>query len=117
LRLRNVILVLVAVAFAAWVIGSLMRVEPVVVLESNLSRSGDSVSVAGKLKNTGSDSGPLDVEIRYYDPSGKSLAVDHVSINTLKAGDELNFHTTPRPIAEASQFSIYLNHGRNPYGN
>jgi hypothetical protein len=115
---RGAILVLVgSLLFVAYVFYSLFGVEPVKVAQSRMVRSGDQVFVEGELHNTGEDVGAIDVEVRYFDRSGHSLARDDVAIGSLKSGAGAKFKSVPRHLVDAAEFSIYLNHGRNPYGN
>ena len=115
---RGAILVLVgSLLFVAYVFYSLMGVEPVKVAQSRMVHSGDQVFVEGELQNTGADIGAIDVEVRYFDSGGHSLARDNVTISSLKSGAGAKFKSVPRHLDEAAEFSIYLNHGRNPYGN
>ena len=106
-----------ALAFAGYVFYALLGVEPVKVAHSRMVRSGQQVFVEGELRNTGEDTGPLEVEVRYFDRGGHSLGKDEVAIDGLKGGGVANFRSAPRQLEEAVDFSIYLNHGRNPYGN
>ncbi|MGO9450228.1 MAG: FxLYD domain-containing protein [Candidatus Binataceae bacterium] len=117
MRIRKIALVAVAAAFVGWVFYSLMHVEPVRVVESNLRHEDGQVFVEGKLENTGADVGPIDLEIHYYDNTGRALGQDKVVIDGLKGGAAARFRTPVRTLDGVSEFSIYLNHGRNPYGN
>jgi len=62
MRKGGVIVLLGALCFAAYVLYSLTGVEPVKVGDTRLIRSGDQVSVEGDVRNTGDDTGPLQVE-------------------------------------------------------
>lgn len=115
---KSAIIVLVgAVCFAAYVFYSLTGVEPVKVADTRLVRSGDQVSVEGDVRNTGDDSGPLQLEVHYFDRDGHSIGKDVVSMDGLRHGAAAHFKSSPRPDDGVADFSIYLNHGRNPYGN
>ena len=115
---RGAIIVLVgALCFAAYVFYSLTGVEPVKVADTRLVRSGDQVSVEGDVRNTGDDSGPLQLEVHYFDRDGHSIGKDVVSMDGLRHGAAAHFKSLPRPDDGVADFSIYPNHGRNPYGN
>jgi hypothetical protein len=115
---RSAILILAgSILFAGYVFYSLLGVEPVKVAQSRLVHSGDQVFVEGELRNTGEDVGAIDVEVRYFDRGGHSLASDKVQVGSLKSGAAAKFRSAPRHLDDAAEFSIYLNHGRNPYGN
>lgn len=110
-------MLVVAAGFAAFVFYSLTRVEPVKVVRSGLKRSGGEVCVTGELRNTGKKSGPLDLEVHYFDKSGREIGQDKIVVAAMARGAETNFRTPERALPGVSEFSIYLNHGRNPYGN
>lgn len=115
---KGAILVLLgALCFAAYVFYSLLGVEPVKVAATRLIRSGDSVSVEGEVRNTGEATGPIEVEVRYFDRNGHSLGKDTVSVDGMSSGAAAHFKSPPRQMEGVADFSIYLNHGRNPYGN
>ena len=61
MRKGAIIILLGALCFAAYVLYSLTGVEPVKVADTRLIRSGDRVSVEGEVRNTGDDSGPLEI--------------------------------------------------------
>jgi hypothetical protein len=106
-----------AFAFVAIVFVLLVRSEPVKVVQSHLVRDGGNVFVEGRLRNTGSDAGTIDVEVRYYAVNGIALGRDVLTLGPLRPGAEEEFRTPARPLASARTYTIYLNHGRNPYGN
>ena len=117
MRKSTLTILIVAAAFAAFIFYSLFRVEPVRVVASHLEHRGGQVFVDGSLRNTGPDLGPLDLEVHYYDANGRALGQDKIAVPGMKRGTETHFATPPRPLGGVSEFSIYLNHGRNPYGN
>jgi hypothetical protein len=117
MRKGAIIVLLGAICFAAYVFYSLTGVEPVKVADTRLVRSGDRVSVEGDVRNTGDDTGPLQLEVRYFDRDGHSIGKDVVSMDGLRHGAAAHFKSSARPDDGVADFSIYLNHGRNPYGN
>ena len=117
MRRGAIIVPLIALCFCAYVLYSLFGVEPIKVAGSRLIRSGDEVSVEGDLRNTGADAGPIEVEVRYFDRGGHAIGTDKVAVDRLRSGAESHFKSTPRKDDGVADFSIYLNHGRNPYGN
>lgn len=110
-------MLLVGAAFAGFVFYSLTRVEPVKVVSSGLEHSGGKVFVVGELRNTGRKSGPLDLEVHYFDKSGRQIGQDKIVVAGMAKGAETKFETPERTLPDVSEFSLYLNHGRNPYGN
>jgi len=117
MRLPKVAILVASLAFAGWVFYALHTAEPVRVLETSLQHEAAGVFVQGKLQNDGPDTGPVDIEVRYYDGGGHRLGADTVVVDKLPKGTVASFRTPPRAIDRAASFSLYLNHGRNPYGN
>lgn len=107
----------VAVVFVGFVFYSLTHVQPVQVLGSHLEHQGDKVFVEGEVKNTGSHASAVDLEVHYYDRNGRPLGQDVLKLTGLDAGSVRMFKSPPHDLSGVSDFSIYLNHGRNPYGN
>lgn len=107
----------VALLFVGFVFYALQQTEPVKVLRPRLQRSGASVYLTGALENTGPADQVIDLEIRYYDSNGHQVATDTVKVDHLGAGETRNFASPARQLPGVSSYSIYLNHGRNPYGN
>ena len=117
MRKSAIIVLLGAICFAGYVFYSLVGVEPVKVAETRLVRSGNRVLVEGEVRNTGEDTGPLQIEVQYFDRDGRSIGKDIVSLDGLHRGAAAHFKSPPRSDDGVADFSIYLNHGRNPYGN
>jgi hypothetical protein len=117
MRRSAIIVLLGALCFAGYVFYSLTGVEPVKVAGTRLVRSGDQVSVEGDVRNTGDDTGPLQLEVHYFDRDGHSIGKDVVSMDGLRHGAAAHFKSSARADDGVADFSIYLNHGRNPYGN
>jgi hypothetical protein len=117
MRKGAVIILLAAVGFMAWVLFSLLHFEPMKVVESRLSRTGDEVSVTGRIQNTGDEAAAIQIEIHYFDDGGRPIGTDKIDLNALKPGTSAEFHSPPRTLDHVANYSIYLNHGRNPYGN
>lgn len=101
----------------ALVFRSLVGAQPVKVLASRIERAKGEVFVVGKVRNTASHPVGIDLEVHYYGNNGEKLGQDTISLNDLKAGEVEPFRSPARMLPRVSGFSIYLNHGRNPYGN
>jgi len=70
MRKSAIVVLLGALCFAGYVFYSLIGAEPVKVGDTRLVRSGDQVSVEGVVRNTGDDTGPIQVEVHYFDRDG-----------------------------------------------
>jgi len=107
----------VAAGFAGFVVYSLLQTEPVKVLHPQLQHSGAGGFVTGAVENTGSAEESVSLEIRYYDARGHQVGSDTVKLDQIGNGATRYFAGPPRRLPPDASYSIYLNHGRNPYGN
>jgi hypothetical protein len=117
MRISKIAIPLLCLAFAGWVFHALHTAEPVRVVETSLQHTDGGVFVQGKIQNTGPDTGPVAIEVRYYDGSGHPVGQDKIVVDHLPQGLVASFRTPQRSIDRAASFSLYINHGRNPYGN
>jgi len=117
MRIPKIAILVSCLAFAGWVFYALHSAEPVQVLATSLEHGEGGVFVQGKIQNTGPDTGPVAIEVRYYDGAGRPVGQDKIVVDKLPQGLVESFKTPARAIDRAASFSVYLNHGRNPYGN
>ena len=104
-------------AFGALVAHAFFSVQPVQVISSRLEHDSNGVYVTARLQNTGDRPRAFDMEVHYYDANGRPLGADTIAIKRLDPGSTADFSSPPHQIAAVKDFSIYLNNGRNPYGN
>jgi hypothetical protein len=107
----------IALAFVALVGYSLTHLQPIEVVEKHLERQGDRVFVEGEVRNTGNKPAAIDLEIHYYDRNGRPLGQDRLALDDLRPGSITPFKGPAHEIGGVAEFDLYLNHGRNPYGN
>jgi len=117
MRNGNWIMLAGGLAFAGFVLYSLFTLEPVKVVRSHLEHDGDRVFVAGEVRNTADHARGIELEVHYYDRNGRPLGQDSLNLDGLQAGALREFKSPPRALRGVEDFSIYLNNGRNPYGN
>ena len=117
MRKGTLFILLGAIAFVAVVFALLAHVQPIKVIDSRLEHEGDNVFVTGDLRNTGARAATLDLEIHYYDSAGRPLGEDRLQVGPLGAGTEQHFRGPAHAAGSVKDFSLYLNQGRNPYGN
>lgn len=117
MRRDRLLLVLGAMAFAAIVVVLLARAQPVKVIDSHFEHAGEAILVSGDLRNTGKSPATLDLEIHYFDRAGRPLGADTIRVGPLAAGAEQHFRGPAHAPGSVSSFTLYLNQGRNPYGN
>jgi hypothetical protein len=117
MRVSRIAGLAIAAAFAGFVIYSLLQTEPVKVLHPQLQHTGDGGYVSGAVENTGAAEESVSLEIRYYDAGGHQVGSDTVTLNEIGNGATRDFSGPIRKLPPDASYSIYLNHGRNPYGN
>ena len=111
------IIVVGGLAFAGFVIYSLFTLEPVKVVRSHLEHDGNRVFVAGAVSNTADHPRRIELEVHYYDSNGRPIGQDSLDLDGLQAGAMRDCKRPPQILDGVEDFSIYLNNGRNPYGN
>jgi hypothetical protein len=107
----------IAAGFVGFVAYNLLWLESVKVLHPKLLHSSDGTFVAGAVENTGGAEESVSLEVRYYDGRGHPIGSDTVRIDHLGSGATKDFKLPGRVLPDDASYSIYLNHGRNPYGN
>ncbi len=107
---------IVAISFIGYVFYSLWTTEPVA-LTTQLQHLGNTSFLKGTVRNASASEQSVDLDIKYYDSAGHRVGQDTVRIDHLGSGETRAFSAPPREIPTASSYSVYLNHGRNPYGN
>ena len=117
MRIGQIVGIVIAAGFVGFVVYSLLWSEPVKVLHPELQRSTNGAFVTGAVENTGGAEESINLEVRYYDGGGHQVASDTIRIDNLGSGATRDFKLPRRTLPADSSYSIYLNHGRNPYGN
>jgi len=118
MRRSTGIVLAIGLLFGAFVFYSLMRVEPVEVLHSRLVRDGGQVYVAGEVRDSGDRAvGMVKLELHYFGQDGRALGQDTLDLGNLEPKQSKQFQGPARTLAGVQDYSIYINHERNPYGN
>lgn len=108
---------IIALGFVGFVAYSLLQTEPIKVLHPALQHSAAGGFVSGAVENTGPAEESVSLEVRYYDAHGHQVASDTIKLDGLGSGATRPFEAPLRRLPDDASYSIYLNHGRNPYGN
>jgi hypothetical protein len=106
-----------AVVFCAGVLFLLYQSEPVEVTISHLEQSGGQVYIAGQVHNRAGAARAVKLELHYYDREGHALGLDTLNFDNLAGGSTRDFRGPAHQAGTIADYSIYLNEGRNPYGN
>lgn len=116
MRIGRVVGLIAALGFVGFVAYSLLQTEPIKVLHPSLQHSAEGAFLTGAVENTASSEASVSLEVRYYE-RGHQVGQDTVQIDHLSGGATKDFAFPARQLAADASYSIYLNHGRNPYGN
>jgi hypothetical protein len=117
MRSTSIIALVVLFLVAGLIFWSFKRATPVTVVDTRLERIGGLVRIEGTLRNDSAQPTAIDVEVHYYDRSGRAIGQNEVSVPNIPAGGVRQFRTPELSLSDVANFSLYLNHGRNPYGN
>ncbi len=117
MRKSSLIAFVLLAGFTLFLIHSLFNVSPITVIGSHLQRDGDRVFITGQLRNTSDHPAAIDLEVHYFDRTGRAIGQNTLSLDAIAAGSVREFKTPATVLGGVADFSLYLNHGRNPYGN
>jgi hypothetical protein len=106
------------IGLAGVVFYSLLRMEPIQVMRSGLVRDGSRIYVAGEVEDTADAAvSAVKIELHYFDQHGRPAGQDTLIVGDLKPYESKQFRGPARNSAGVRDYSIYVNHERNPYGN
>ena len=103
--------------FVVYLLWALRAEEKVRVINKTLERTDAGVVVSGEVYNAASVVTSAKVEVSFFNGSGHKVAEEIVELNNLPVGVSTAFHTQPKPLTDVQDYSIYINAGRNMYGN
>jgi hypothetical protein len=108
--------VVVGLAVLIAVVVSLRSEERFVVESSHLERTPGGVRVVGTLLNRGAAAPQVQVEVTIVGEDGRAEKAEDIELRDVAEGERVPFSTALRP-GNARAYSIYVNEGRNMYGN
>lgn len=103
--------------FAGYMIWALRTEASIRVISKKLERTAAGVVVSGEVYNASQARTSVNVEVSFFNNDGRKLANEVIELHNLPVGGSAPFHTQPREIANVKDYSIYINSGRNMYGN
>jgi len=115
--MRGRLLTLAAFAAMIAAVWASMRGEERFVVESpRLERGALGSRVLGAVRNAGDPARVVNVEVTTVSGASGQTEKETIELRDLAAGETRPFASTPK-AAEVRTFSVYVNEGRNPYGN
>src|SRR5215510_11211709 len=103
--------------FVVYLLWALWSEEKVRVINKTLERTDAGVVVSGEVYNAASVVTSAKIEVSFFNGSGHKLAEAVVELDNLAVGVSTTFHTQPKLLTDVQDYSIYINAGRNMYGN
>jgi hypothetical protein len=115
MRTRTISILLgLLVVTAVW--RSMREEERFAVENPHLEPVAGGTRVVGTLVNQGEAAPLVKVEVSVIAADGRPAEKETVELRDVAAGARTPFATPPHP-GEVKSYSIYVNQGRNPYGN
>ena len=115
--MRGTTITLIAAALVAVAVFFSLRSEERFSVEEPRIESGEGgARVAGTLVNHGDAAKRVVVEVTVVGESGRAGEKETIELRDVAPGARLAFSSKPH-LEEIESYSIYVNEGRNPYGN
>jgi hypothetical protein len=87
------------------------------VVSKKLEQTDAGVVVSGEVHNTTTSASAINVEVTLFNDRGQKLAEETVVLADVQAGGTVPFRTQPKQLTNVKDYTIYVNTGRNMYGN
>ena len=117
-RSRRMLLWLaVVIVFAVYLLWALRAEETFPVTHKKLEYTDAGVLVSGEIRNTATTVATVNVEVTFFDAQGRQLGKEIVTLPNLAAGTTAAFRTQAKLLTAVKDYTIYVNAGRNMYGN
>ena len=116
-RRRTVGWLIVLVAFLGYFVWALQSEEVFRVVNKKLEQTPSGVVVSGEVLNTAAAATGVNVEVTFFDHQGRQLTQETVALDHLAAGATAPFRTQPKLLTNVKDYTIFVNTGRNMYGN
>jgi hypothetical protein len=107
----------VLVVFATYLLWALRAEEVFRVTNKKLEYTDSGVIVSGEIRNTAATASAVNVEVTFFDARGRQLSKEVITLDNLETGATVAFHTQPTRLTDVKDYTIYVNTGRNMYGN
>jgi len=114
---RTLLWLALLVAFTGYLIWALRAEEAFQVANKKLEHTDAGVVVSGEVRNTAATASAVNVEVTFFDGHGRQLSKEVIALSNLEAGATAAFRTHPQRLADVKDYTIYVNTGRNMYGN
>jgi hypothetical protein len=106
--------VLVFLGYFLW---ALRSEEAFRVVSKKIEHTDEGIVVSGEVYNASASPTSLNIEVSFFNSHGHELSKETVTLGKLDAGASATFRTQPQQLSDVEDYTIYLNTGRNMYGN
>jgi hypothetical protein len=103
--------------FAGYLIWALRAEEVFRVVSNKLEHTDAGIVVSGEIHNSAAAAPSVNVEVTFFDDNGRQLTKEVITVSNLAAGATTSFRTQPQRLSDVQDYTIYVNTGRNMYGN
>ncbi len=114
---RTLITLGVVIAFIGYFFWALQSEEVFRVVSKRLEQTDAGVIVSGEVYNTTPSASAINVEVTLFNDRGQKLSEETVVLADVQAGGTVPFRTQPKRLTDVKDYTIYVNTGRNMYGN
>ena len=114
---RTVFWLGVIIAFIGYFFWALQAEEVFRVVSKKLEQTDAGVIVSGEVHNTTTSASAINVEVTLFNHHGQKLSEETVTLSNVQAGGTAAFRTQPKRLTDVKDYTIYVNTGRNMYGN
>ncbi len=114
---RTIVWLGVVAALVGYFFWALQAEEVFRVVSKKLEQTDAGVIISGEVHNTTTSASALNVEVTLFNQRGQKLAEETVALDNVQAGGTVSFRTQPKQVTDVKDYTIYVNTGRNMYGN
>src|SRR5262245_38677574 len=114
---RTVLWLFFLVGFVGYLLWELRAEEALRVVNKKLERTSAGVMVSGEVYNATTAAAAVHVEVSFFNSRGREVSKEVVILDNLDAGATAAFRTQPKVLNDVQDYTIYVNTGRNMYGN
>ena len=116
-RKRTLGWLVVLAVFLGYFVWSLRSEEVFRVVNKKLEQTPSGLVVSGEVLNTAAATSGVNVEVTFFDQQGRQLTQETVTLDHLAAGTTAPFRTQPKTLTNVKDYTVFVNTGRNMYGN
>ena len=114
---RIIIWLGVVIVFIGYFFWALRSEEVFRVVSKRLEQTDAGVIISGEVHNTTTNASAINVEVTLFNHRGQKLSEETVTLADVQAGSTAPFRTQPKQLTDVKDYTIYVNTGRNMYGN